>query len=512
MNSSMNINVCNAFLSLLVIVVVQSHMAMFFLYKLLRDGVTVVYEKVLANKVFVFPRTGECRVLTGKANSEVVPELESPTTVHLFDACAGVNAREPFLHPAKVAIFTSPNETSYKQLLRSGVASLTVPSYSRAELDKRRAYFPGVTDDAYQQRIEMFGCGSIRLVLGLGQAKAADMLARAVENTTVRNMLDIVQRKEVDTAKGIIGPHVLFTASLAEGADRSDISSYSRQAVSWNIASSYIMSELIRKSKDEAMQFAERAATVFHDTPGLEATAGLFFENVAPEILAKGGTFRVRKLSDDGKCEEYDQQWPALRHVYCRHITTVPEAFSECTDGNSLYCFLGKMPGFDACRPPSEYFNFAVGGTHTINIEAAVNMCERVSTNDKAHLYFVVPADRFDAGWKATQSFARAGKQSNLKKLTDHKPIKRVKRDENLQTLNVDDKQVNLIANNLVQYALRIPAWSGGSVRGVGMGVGVAGGEGAGQVRRFSTTTSASKSGGSGMAARVIQRMWKLIV
>ncbi len=39
----MNVNVCNAFLYL--IVVVQSHMAMFFLYKLLRDGVTVVYEK-----------------------------------------------------------------------------------------------------------------------------------------------------------------------------------------------------------------------------------------------------------------------------------------------------------------------------------------------------------------------------------------------------------------------------------------------------------------------------------
>lgn len=486
----MNINVCNAFLS--PIVVVQSHMAMFFLYKLLRDGVTVVYEKVLAGKVFVYPPAGECRVITGKANDEVVPELMSPTTVHLFDACAGVNAREPLLHSAKLAIFTSPNEISYKQLLRSGVVSLTVPSYTRAELDKRRAYFPDVTDDAYQQRIEMFGCGSIRLVLGLDQAKAADMLARAIENTTVRNMLDIVQHKEVDTAKGIIGPHVLFTASLAEGASKCDISSYSRLAVSWNIASSYIMSELIRKSKDEAMKFAERAATVFHETPGLEATAGMFFENVAPEILAKGGTIRVRKLSDDGKYEEYDQEWPALRHVRCGHISTVSKAFSACTDVNSLYCFLGKMPGFDACRPPNEFFNFAVGETHTINIEAAVKMCERVSKDDKVHLYFVVPADRFDDGWKATQSFARAGKQSNLKKLTG--PNTQAK---NLQKLKVDNKQVSVVAKKLVQYALRLPGVSG---------------EGAGQVRRFSTMTSASRSRGNGMAAQVVQRMWKLIV
>eukprot|EP00981_Chlorochromonas_danica_P013604 scaffold6548_cov231-Ochromonas_danica.AAC.1 len=267
---------------------------MFFLYKLLREGVTVVYEKVQANKVFVFPPTGECRVLSEKADAKVVPELESPKTVHLFDACARVNAHEPYLYLAKLAIF-SPNETSYKQLLRSGVDFLIVPSYSRAELDKRRAYFPDVTDDAYQKRIEMFGCGSIRLVLGVNQERAAQMLALAINNTTVRNMLDIIQLKSnVD-----IGSHVLFTASLAEGADKSDISSYRRGTVSWNIASSYIMSELIRESKDEAMQFAERAATVFHDTPGLEATAGMFFENVVPLILAKGGTFRVRKLSGD---------------------------------------------------------------------------------------------------------------------------------------------------------------------------------------------------------------------
>ncbi|KAB2892636.1 MAG: hypothetical protein F9K28_11405 [Bacteroidetes bacterium] len=470
-------------------------MAMFFLYKLLREGVTVVYEKVLSNEVFVFPPTGECRVLTGKADAAVVPELKSPNTVHLFDACAGVNAREPYLYLAKLAIFTSPNETSYKQLLRSGVDFLIVPSYSRAELDKRRAYFPDVTDDAYQKRIEMFGCGSIRFVLGINQARAANMLAKAIANTTVRNMLDILQSKDnVDTVKGIIGSHVLFTASLAEGADKSDISSYRSEAVSWNIASPYIMSELIRTSKDEAMQFAERAAAVFHDTPGLEATAGMFFENVAPLILAKGGTFRVRKFSDDGKCEEYDQQWPALHYVHCRHITTVSEVFRQCTDGNSLYSFLGKMPGFDACRPPSEYFNFAVGDTHTINIEAAVKMCERVTKDDKVHLYFVVPADRFDAGWMASQSFTRAGKQSNLKKLMDPDPVTRSK---NLDKLKVDSTQVNLIANTIVQYALRIPVGSG---------------EGAGQVRRFSTLTSASRSGGNRMAARVIQRMWKLII
>lgn len=249
---------------------------MYFLYRLLRDGYTVVYEKVYAGKVFVFPPTGECRVFLGIANDVAVPELKSPRAVHIFDACAGKHAREPLQHNAKVAVVTSPNEISYKQLSRSGASWLTVPSYSRAELDKRRVHFPAVTDDAYRQKIDMCGCGSIRLVLGFELAMTVRTIENAISNTTVSNMLDIAQQKEVDAKKGIEGPHLLFAASLPLDASKRDISSYRR--LPWNIASPYIMHELISRCKDEAMLFAERAAFVFQNTPGLQATAGLFFE------------------------------------------------------------------------------------------------------------------------------------------------------------------------------------------------------------------------------------------
>jgi len=95
-------------------------MAMYFMFKLLREGYTVVYEQVLTDKVYVIPPIADCRLIHGQARSDAVPEFYRRKTVHLFDACAGVNNREPIKNPSKVIVFTSPNFNSYKQLQRLG--------------------------------------------------------------------------------------------------------------------------------------------------------------------------------------------------------------------------------------------------------------------------------------------------------------------------------------------------------------------------------------------------------
>lgn len=489
------------------VVFTQSHMAMFFLYKLLRDGVTVVYEKVQDDTVFVFPPTGQCRKFTGRGNVDTVPELENPNTVHLFDACAGVNAREPFGHPAKLAIFTSPNEISYKQLMRSGVSSLAVPSYTLEELDKRREFFPKVDADSYARKIDLFGCGSIRLVLGLDEKRSEELVEEAIENTTVINMLDVMQYHEVGANSGVTGPHALFATSLAPDADKNDIASYARRKVVWNISSPYIMRELIRRSTDDAMKFAARASVIFQDSPGLELSAGLFFENIAPAVLAKGGTFRVRQLLDG---EERDEQWPGRNLVPSTHITKVRDVHALCNDQNTLFTFLKKMPAFDAHTPPHQYFNCTNSASHTINMEAAVTMCERLRASggpsDKVHFYFIVPAHRFDDGWRGPQSYKGPGGQSNMIKLLDTTDLKT--QQENRQKLGVDDKKVQLVASNLVQYALRLDL-TGGIVRSAGAGVG------SGQIRSYSTASRpGTRPGGSGrrVTVRVVQGIWKFIL
>ena len=53
---------------------------MYFLFKLLRAGYTVVYEKVSTETVFVIPAVGNCRVFRGRATVDVVSEFYDKQT------------------------------------------------------------------------------------------------------------------------------------------------------------------------------------------------------------------------------------------------------------------------------------------------------------------------------------------------------------------------------------------------------------------------------------------------
>ena len=57
---------------------------MYFLFKLLRAGYTVVYEKVSTDTVFVIPAVGNCRVFRGRATVDVVSEFYDKQTNSAF--------------------------------------------------------------------------------------------------------------------------------------------------------------------------------------------------------------------------------------------------------------------------------------------------------------------------------------------------------------------------------------------------------------------------------------------
>eukprot|EP01034_Spumella_vulgaris_P034679 gene34679-42773_t len=131
----------------------KSHMAMYFLCKLLADGYTVVYEKVKTETVYVIPPTGECRVFRGSGTVDYVPEFYKPNTIHLFDDSAE-NQREAVINPSKMLIMS---HHQYPQYCRLGAPKFTLPSYTREELDKRREFFPVMSDDEYHRKLEIGG-------------------------------------------------------------------------------------------------------------------------------------------------------------------------------------------------------------------------------------------------------------------------------------------------------------------------------------------------------------------
>eukprot|EP00597_Dinobryon_sp_UTEXLB2267_P014567 CAMPEP_0170119418 /NCGR_PEP_ID=MMETSP0020_2-20130122/14381_1 /TAXON_ID=98059 /ORGANISM="Dinobryon sp., Strain UTEXLB2267" /LENGTH=164 /DNA_ID=CAMNT_0010348779 /DNA_START=75 /DNA_END=567 /DNA_ORIENTATION=+ len=163
----------------------------------------------MTETVYVIPPTGKCRVFRGRATVDVVSEFQGKKTVHLFDACAGSNY---YLYITKLQLLHANPTFGYDYI--------TVPSYSREEMDKRRSFFPLTDDKTYERNLEMFGSGSIRLVLGVTASTAEQLVSEAIANTTVSNMLDIVQRMDVNVVSGVKGPCSLFSTSLAKEADK----------------------------------------------------------------------------------------------------------------------------------------------------------------------------------------------------------------------------------------------------------------------------------------------------
>jgi len=378
-------------------------MAMYFLYKLLLEEYTVVYEQVITEIVYVIPPMGKCRVFRGRATVDVVNEFMGKKTVHLFDACVGSNSRDPIINRSKLIIFTSPNYNSYKQIQRMGATMLTVPSYSREEMDKRRSFFPRTDDKTYERNLEMFGSGSIRLVLGVTFTTAEQLLKEAIAKTTVRNMLDIVQRKDVKVVSGVKGPYSLFSTSLAKEADKNDINSFLAGNVAWNISSDHIMRLLVSIHRDEAERFAARAAFVFQTAPGLEHTACRYFESVVPKLIARGGKFSVRKL--DETAQECEEEWPQLKLIYGREFTELSDALVRCSDPSKMYAYVRKMESVDAYNPPNKFLQCTQRPSHPILLKSMVTIAKQLGDNDKLRLYFVVPPEQYE-GWIGAQSFA----------------------------------------------------------------------------------------------------------
>ena len=472
---------------------------MYFLFRSLQEGYTVVYEKMDTCMVYVIPPTGPCRAFEGVATGAVVNEFDGPKTVHLFDAASAGVKREPIPNQSKVIIFTSPNCSNYTQLRRSGIVQLTVPSYSEEEMDLRRPLFTHVADEEYKERLKLFGCGSIRLVLGLSMFEARSVLENVLKKTTYENLLDIVQQIEINDTSNLKGPASLFKTSLVAGVDKSNIDSYRK--LYWNISSSYILKQIISKQIDGFDSFADKFHRIYQNNPGLMETASYLFEVYAATVLAKGGSFKIRELGKKNK--ETIKELPELGKIFKPLVNKFEGARRECTSKDVLHVFLNNMPIFDSYLPPDQYFNFTTRDKHPINMGCLLEMCKQLKGKDeKIHLYFVVPEDRFNKGWKTSQSFKGSLKIRNMKKLLNSS--KPTKQKESLDIVGASKSDVELVADRVVQYALCIENKL--NLHSVAKPKTA--------VRKFSTLKACNRSNSFSdpwLGVQLIQRVWRLL-
>jgi len=102
---------------------------MYCLVKLIKNGVTVIYESAESGQYYVFKEHGSYSRASPAVEANV-PELKSSTTVHWFDCKAGAAHAEPNSSRAKLIATTSANDHILKQARRR----LTCPFHQPARM------------------------------------------------------------------------------------------------------------------------------------------------------------------------------------------------------------------------------------------------------------------------------------------------------------------------------------------------------------------------------------------
>ena len=147
----------------------KSFFALYELYRLLKDGATIVYECLPFNVFMIL--TAKNLVYAGsrlsRHNCKVEELLGNRQTYYLFDA-GSVGNTIPYLVKAKTIVFSSPDQRNYVDYQKhSYPKTLYMPVWTRDELNK-------VADSRVQAqtRYDVWG-GIPRYVLSLNQMSSA---------------------------------------------------------------------------------------------------------------------------------------------------------------------------------------------------------------------------------------------------------------------------------------------------------------------------------------------------
>ena len=448
----------------------QTFLGLDFVRRLILEGKTVVFEHVLLNMFYVIPPTGECRAYSGAANPLDAPELCDPDTVHGFDASAG--GRQVAMYRAMLFVVSSPNGDSFQQVAREGCVTLVVPSYTAAELQTRRKYFPSQSDAEFADRLSRFGDGSIRLVLQKSKISADQMIEKALDKCSGDTLLDLLRDplagkgdKGGKVQDGNEGPSSLFKANLRDGADPTAITSYLYGKIEWNIASQWVAFQVISRHCDDVERFAARVATVFRGVRELAVSAGYMHEAISMISLAKGGRFEVTAMADkeDDRVTTF-LELPARSLVTFSGLRTMSDALKACTDKHSFFNLGEGMVVYDGFSPSakSKLFQCTQSKAHTVNVSHAAAVCNSMPEEKEISLYFVVPPSADAAEWLKPRPWYFGDEKMQRapsKLLSDGNGTKKKKTAEELALLAKYDKELSSL-KTLKQYALKLPFYN----------------------------------------------------
>jgi hypothetical protein len=366
----------------------KSWFGIFVAYKLLTRSKppTLVWE-ARRSSTRVLVKNG--RVFEGSLNS-FMNELGDRGTWYLVDEAA---APGPLHKPARTIVFSSPNRDNYKNFLDAVAATLRyLPVWSWEEIDTCRrliyAHDPVRTPERVLEAYSRWG-GIPRYVLEkLADVSAQQELPKAIARCELAALMREVGALDSATATSHRVFHFITSAPYVE--------------VQIDFGSDFIRARvadlLLSRQKTELFSFVTRVSD-----PVYAQLRGCFFEALAHERLAAGGSFPTRLLIP--RVTGLQGELPMTSRLTLGQKQT--RRFSGA-DPSALRLLLSHAPG-DYCRPlantfpvldalilPNVLLQMTVSESHSVNEAKLAEILDALQISGIAELLFVVPPDKFD--------------------------------------------------------------------------------------------------------------------
>ena len=361
----------------------KSFFAVYELYKALEEHKTVVFQSVPARKTYLFrPDDG----------AEELPFPNAPTlsgmgpTLLLYDA--GTKSEPQFSNICdRIIVFSSPCESSYRDLLKEGAALLCMPTWSCRELKhcvtSMETYSSlRIPQCLVSDRFKKYG-GIARFVLEVDEhteRRHSEELEQAISLCNTQTLRDVVRSQD----RAIQSHKVLHRTVVVNDDGTPNYYRYSFEFGSEQIEAK-VYEEINQKAKLDLIKF-------LHDSRGETVVAtlrGCLFERLAHDLLANGGKFKYRELFD--RQNERTIKVKKKKKQYFNELT-------ELNLRDKVY-FLPKSKNFkavDAIVPTmGAAFQMTVRPKHPIHADGLMKVIKACGNPASFTLFFVIPDDMF---------------------------------------------------------------------------------------------------------------------
>ena len=358
----------------------KSYFAIYVLYRALRASKTVVFHRSSEKVLYLF-KPGQKAKMGLECNC-IIEELTSSESLYLYDAGMKTHALQPTQRSRLIA-FASPSHD--KELSKLHLIHLHMPIWTMDELllaSNLDQYRNQLTNTQIEDLFEKFG-GIPRYVLVVEAERKRHYLGR-LDSEIVQCTLHAIENvghADIDKQS-----HMIFHQH--SGSD----SGY--QDYEFKFASQYVGDKVVdtisRRRYDEMKAFALRG-----DTPSEAASLrGWILERIVHDNFPKGGTFHVRKLSDN---KEEKREFPQMSCTIFDKLENV-----DLPNLPSLVYLRPKsriLEAADAFCPPNSVFQITVGKSHPIKVNGLKKILEELrkhkdwTRHTRINFYFVVPPD-----------------------------------------------------------------------------------------------------------------------